>query len=140
MDAAKSIAIGIGIWLCVAGGVAALAGLSAIRRARVLRASGVQAWAVPAPAAAEDLREGAGRRPMIQYALADGRVIERACPGSLRKAGRLAPGERVLVWYDPADPGEILVYGRGTRVADLALAAAGVLCALTGAAIAVLVR
>jgi hypothetical protein len=122
--------------------VAWLAGLSAMRHWRTLRATGVPVWAmaVPAPASAADRREGLARRPMIQYALADGRVIERTCPGSVRKAAKLAPGERVLVLYNPLDPQDVLLHGRDARLGDRALVAAGVLCAFAGAAIAVLGR
>ena len=71
-------------------------------------------------------------------ALADGRVIER--PGG-RRPGRtsaLAPGQRVLVWYDPANPDDVLTYGRTGRRSDWTFLAAGLLLIVAGAVIAVI--
>jgi Protein of unknown function (DUF3592)/Mu transposase, C-terminal len=75
---------------------------------------------------------------VIQYALADGRVVERVSPGSARRARMLRPGEQVLVWYDPEDPEDVLVYGREGRAADLAFVIAGALFIMLGAGIAAL--
>jgi hypothetical protein len=130
------MAIVIGVWFALAGGVAALAGLAGLGRARRLRRSGLSAWAtaVPAPPAAGQ----PARRTMIQYALADGQVMERLSPQPARRAASLQPGQKVLVWYDAADPDDVLVYGRDGRLADRAFAAAGLLLILAGAAIAAL--
>jgi hypothetical protein len=73
---------------------------------------------------------------MIQYTLADGRVAERVSPRSARKAAMLRPGEKVLIWYDPDDPQDVLVYGREGRAADLAFVIAGALFIALGAGIA----
>ena len=59
--------------------------------------------------------------------------------GYAGQAGRkaaLEPGQRVLVWYDPEDPGDVLVYGRWGRGIDRAFVAAGTLFVLIGAWIA----
>jgi hypothetical protein len=64
---------------------------------------------------------------LLQYRLPDGAVMERP-------ASRLAPGGTVLVWYDPADPGDILVLGRDGRL-NAAFLAVGILFILLGAAI-----
>jgi hypothetical protein len=130
------MAIVIGVWFGLAGGVAVLAGLSAMGRARRLRRSGLSAWAtaVPAPPSASQ----PARRTMLQYALADGQVMERLSPQPARRAASLQPGQRVLVWYDAADPDDVLVYGRDGRLADRAFVAAGLLVILAGAAIAAL--
>ncbi|HEY7145844.1 MAG TPA: DUF3592 domain-containing protein [Streptosporangiaceae bacterium] len=128
----------IGVWFALAGGVAALAGLTRMRRARRLRRGGSPVWAVALPRPVP-MDEGAGGPPgrtMIQYTLADGRVVERVSPGPARKAALLRPGQRVLVWYDPDDPYELLVYGREGRVADLAFVIAGALFIALGAGIA----
>ena len=45
-------------------------------------------------------------------------------------------GQKVLVWYDPADPQDVLVYGRDGRIADLGFVLAGTVFVLAGAAIA----
>jgi hypothetical protein len=115
------------------GAVAVLAGMSDSRRSRRLRGGGERVWAmaIPPPRAVADGSEGR-QRPYLQYTLADGRVVERVCPGSVRKASMLAPGQQVLVWYDPADPSDVLVYGRDTRIADRAFVAVGLLFILLG--------
>ena len=130
----------IGVWCAVAGGLAALAGLSGMRRARRLRRSGSAAWAVavPGPVPADQRPGGTSRRILIQYTLADGRVIERLSPAPARKTASLRAGQQVLIWYDPDDPEDALVYGREGKAADLAFVIAGALLILTGVAIAVL--
>jgi hypothetical protein len=132
------VLIVIGVWFALAGGVAALAGLTAMRRARRLRRRGSPVWAValPGPVSMDEGPGGPPGRTVIQYALADGRVVERVSPGSARKAARLRPGQKVLVWYDPDDPQDVLVYGREGRVADLAFVIAGALFIALGAGIA----
>lgn len=70
----------------------------------------------------------------------DGRVLELSLPASARKAAALNPGQRVLVWYDPEDPQDVLVYGRDGHLADRTFVAAGTLFMLAGAAIATFIR
>ena len=130
----------IGVWFALAGGLAALAGLTAMRRARRLRRGGSPVWALALPRSVSVDEEEAGSpgRTMIQYTLADGRVVERPSPGSARKAAMLRPGEKVLVWYDPDDPQDVLVYGREGRAADLAFVIAGALFIMLGVGIVAL--
>jgi hypothetical protein len=125
-----------GVCLALAGGLAALAGLTAMSRGRRLRRRGSPVWAVvlPRPVSAD---EGPGRT-VLQYPLADGRVVEQVSPGSARRARMLRPGQKVLVWYDPEDPQDVLVYGREGRAADLAFVIAGTLFIVLGAGMAVL--
>jgi hypothetical protein len=147
------MAVVAGIWFALVGGIAALAGLSGMRASRRLRRDGVSAWAVAVPPAApagDAAQPGkaaqagqAGGEPdwpphrtMIQYALADGQVIERISPQPARKAAALRPGQQVLVWYDPADPQDVLVYGREGRIANRLFVAAGVLFILIGGGLA----
>jgi hypothetical protein len=128
----------IGVWFALAGGLAALAGLTGMRRARRLRRGGSPVWAValPRPVSMDEAAGGSPGRTVIQYTLADGRVVERVSPGSARKAAMLRPGQKVLVWYDPDDPQDVLVYGREGRVADLAFVIAGALFIVLGVGIA----
>jgi hypothetical protein len=130
----------IGIWFALAGGLAALAGLTAMRRTRGLRRGGSPVWAValPRPVATDEGAGGPPGRTVIQYTLADGRVVERLSPGSARKAAMLRPGQKVLVWYDPEDPQDVLVYGREGRAADLAFVIAGALFIVLGVGIVTL--
>jgi Protein of unknown function (DUF3592)/Mu transposase, C-terminal len=129
----------IGVVLALAGGLAVLAGWAEKRRFRQMRQHGVRTWAlaVTRPAAEDEAHGTARQQPtLIQFSLADGRLIEQGYPGSLRKARRLQPGQQVMVWYDPEDPREVLVYGRGTRVADFAFMAVGTLVILVGLLVA----
>jgi hypothetical protein len=128
----------IGVWIAVAGAVAGLAGLSGMRRARRLRRGGVTTWgvAVQPPASAD---QGAGESPrqtLIRYTLADRREIERIYPVSPRQAAFLLPGQKVLVWYDPEDPDDILVYGREGRLTDRVFVIAGAAFVLIGVGLA----
>lgn len=116
-----------------------LAGWAEQRRLRQLRQHGVRtlAMAVARPAAQDGAYGTAqAQQTLIQFSLGDGQVIEQGYPGSLRKARRLQPGQQIVVWYDPEDPREILVYGRSTRAADSAFIAAGTFFILVGLLIA----
>ena len=127
------MAVVIGLWFAAPGFVAALSGLTARGRVRRLRRSGRSAWAmvVPAPIDAD-----APRRNLIQYPLEDGRVIERLCPLPVRKATAPVAGQRLLVWYDPADPTDVLVNGWDGRYQDLVFLAVGVSFLVFGVSIA----
>jgi hypothetical protein len=118
----------IGILLAAPGALAVLAGACAMRRVRRLRRDGVTAWALTvAPPPSRDWQSaGTPRHMLIRYALPDGQVYERI---TLAEAGRasLEPGQRVLVWYDPEDPTDVLVYGRWGRSIDRAFVAGGTL-------------
>jgi hypothetical protein len=128
----------IGAWFALAGGIALLAGLTGRHRVRRLRRSGEPVWAmiVSAPAGPDERPGRPARRSLIQFTAADGRVIERGCPAG--GGGRLRPGQRVLVWPDPADPQDFLVYGREGGRANLAFMAAGAVLVLIGTALAAL--
>jgi Protein of unknown function (DUF3592) len=128
----------IGFWFAVVGGVAALAGLTARRRVARLRRTGEPAWAmvVPSRVSPGELAGGSPRRNLIQYSLTDGRVIERLCPRPVRRAAWPAVGQRVPVWYDPADPTDVLVNGWDGRYSDLAFLAVGVFFIVFGMGIA----
>jgi hypothetical protein len=126
-----------GIWIALAGGLAALAGLSGRRRIRRLRSGGIAAWAVAvSPLASARQQRRLSHRVLLQYTLADGRVLERPAPATAKRAAPLRPGQKVLIWYDPADPTDILVYGREGRISDTAFLTAGALFILAGAGIA----
>jgi hypothetical protein len=128
----------MGIWLAAGGAVACLAGYAGIRSARRLRRWGVSTWAmvVPRPRSSEgDVgRQSSGT--LIQYSLAGGQVLERYAPRRMGKSGWLSPGERVLVWYDPDDPQNVLLSGRANGVADVAFLLAGMAFILLGVVIA----
>jgi len=125
-----------GSWLALAGAIACLAGLAGARRRRRLRNSGLTTWAMvlPTPSAPEEGRHGSSE-VSVQFVLDDGRVIERTHGKSRRAA--LQPGRRVLVWYDPADPGDVLVYDSDSRWSDRVFLALGVVLVVVGVVLAV---
>jgi Protein of unknown function (DUF3592) len=133
------MAVIVGVWFALAGAVAVLAGWSGMLRRRRLRRTGLTAWAliVPSPSTADEPTPVASRRVHVQFALADGRIIERPCARPIAKSAALVPGKRVLVWYDAADPGEVLLYGRGGRQVDRVFLVAGTAFVLVGCAIAI---
>jgi hypothetical protein len=90
----------------------------------------------PEPAPGPEPPAGSPLRVLLQYRLADGRVLERSARARAANKAPLRPGEPVLIWYDPADPDDILIYGRWGRGADRAFLAAGTLLVLTGVALA----
>ena len=122
-----------GAWLALAGALALLAGLSGRARVRRLRRHGLTTWGVTAspPDAAERQPDGP-RRMLVQYRLADGQVLERIVPAAGLRRAPLQPGQKVLIWYDAEDPGDILVYGRWGRAADWAFVAAGAVLVVIG--------
>jgi hypothetical protein len=84
------------------------------------------------PVSVDEGTGGSSGKTVIQYTLADGRVVERISPGSAKKAAMLRQGEKVLVWYDPEDPQDVLVYGREGKAADLAFVIAGAVFIVLG--------
>jgi hypothetical protein len=121
-----------GIVLVASGGLAVLAGLSGMHRVRRLRRTGLATWALTSAPPASDDVPGSPRQVLLQYTLADGRVFERSALAANRKAA-LHPGQKVLVWYDPKDPDDVLVYGRWGRSADRVFVAAGTVLVVLGA-------
>lgn len=123
----------LGIWIGLAGVLPVLAGLTGIRRVQRLRREGVKSWAVAEPQPPGD----GARRVTLRYALPDERVLEQSMVWPARKIAALRPGQSVLIWYDPADPLDILVYGRQGRVSDLVFVIGGAALILFGAVIGV---
>lgn len=125
--------IAIGVWMALAGGLTALAGVTGLRRIRRLRAAGLKAWAAVTPRRSPDEHP---RSMSLEYELTDGRVIERVSSLPVRKAAALHQGQKVLIWYDPADPEDILVYGRKEGLLESAFVVTGLLFVLVGAGLA----
>ena len=119
----------LGIWIALAGVPAALAGLTGRRRRRRLRRDGVQAWATVVLLISDGERQVA-----LRYTLPDGEVLEKPVAG---KAEALLSGERVLIWYDQADPLDVLVSGREKKAADLVFVIAGATLVAAGVIIAI---
>ncbi len=125
-----------GAWLALAGVLAVMSGIASMRRARQLRRRGTTAWAVIVRSSGPGEHQDAGsRRMLVQFALPDGRVVERTCPEPTRGPGPRS-GQQVLVWYDPEDPADVLVSGRQSRRADKIFVAVGTLFMIVGSLIA----
>ena len=122
-----------GAWLSLVGALAAIAGLADSRRVRRLRRNGVKDWAtiVGSGIGPGDSAEVPSPE-MIRFSLADGRVVEKILPNPGRA------GQKILVWYDPDDPADVLVYGRQGRRVDGIFIAIGCVMFVAGAAIAAL--
>jgi hypothetical protein len=130
-----------GVWLALAGGVALLAGLAGTRRRHRLRDKGQTAWAMVLPVPADSDNPSSGSAQVsVQFALDDGRVIERRHARPVRRSAALRPGEQVLIWYDPADPADVVVYGSDGRWSDRAFLTAGALFVIVGVTLAGVVR
>jgi hypothetical protein len=126
----RSVLVVEGVIVVLGGALAALAGATGLARIRRLRRHGLTAWATIVPALHGDDEP---ERILVQFALADGRVIERP---SGRPSGRLSLGQKVLIWYDPADPDDVVTYGRTGWRLDWAFLTAGLLLIAIGLVIA----
>ena len=125
-----------GVWLALAGGIAMVAGLAATRRRRRLQSGGVMTWAMILPTPSDAGDAGRTAAVSVQFALQDGRVIERSQGRLARRTAPLRPGDRVLVWYDPADPSDVVVYGSDGRWSDRAFLVGGALLLAVGIVLA----
>jgi hypothetical protein len=124
------MASAVGIWMALSGVLPALTGLAALCRGRRLRRHGVRAWAAAVPDSSPNGKRGTA----LQYRLPDGRTFEKLGAG---KTAAPLPGERVLIWYDPADPQDILVRGHDRRRSDLVFVIAGAALVAAGAVIGI---
>jgi hypothetical protein len=118
----------LGIWIGLAGALPMLVGVTGMLRVRRLRHRGVQAWAVATPGEA-------GGGLTLSYTLSDGRAVEKIA-GAKRAA--VLPGERVLIWYDPADPLDVLIQGRRGRASNLMFVLTGAVFVAIGSVIGIL--
>jgi hypothetical protein len=130
------MALVLGAWLAFSGLVPFLVGLASRERSRRLRRDGVKTWAVVVLAPRQPSDDLTDRKVALEYSLADGRVMEQPIGVAGRKASALVPGQRVLIWYAPNDPADILVYGRDGQVSDRIFTLLGAALLLAGVLIA----
>lgn len=114
------------VFTVLAGLVAALAGGYGLHQARRIRRAGHGAMALvkPPPPGAE--------RALLEYETRDGRVMEVPAPAPLRPEGS------VRLWYDPADPRDVVVDGHERAWLDWGFVAVGLTLTAIGAALALL--
>jgi hypothetical protein len=118
----------LGIWIGLAGALPLLAGITGLHRVGRLHRDGVRTWAVAAPGPPDG-------GLVLRYTLPDGRVLEKLASA---KTAAVVSGERVLIWYDPADPLDVLVQGRSGTASNVAFVVAGAAFAVAGAVIGIL--
>ncbi|MBO1335400.1 DUF3592 domain-containing protein [Streptomyces sp. VRA16 Mangrove soil] len=113
------------------GLVALLAGAYGLRRTRRIRAAGnvVEALVKP-PQPGSD-------RPLLQFATADGQVIEVVSPVPAGRHRPLPAGGVVSVAYDTEDPRETVVLGGERPGVDRGFMIAGAVLVLVGMGLAV---
>jgi Protein of unknown function (DUF3592) len=117
----------LGIWIGLAGALPVLVGVTGMRRVRRLRQRGVKTWAVATPRP-----DGGGM--MLRYTLPDGRELVKF---TAARTGSLRPGQGVLIWYDPDDPADVLVYRREGRASNLVFLLVGLVFVAIGAVIGI---
>ncbi|MFD9718340.1 hypothetical protein [Streptomyces sp. NPDC059076] len=118
------------VFTAMAGLVAMLAGAYGLRHTRRITGSCYFALALVKPPPPGALR------PLLTYETLDGRVVETVSPVALD-----ATSGSVRLWYDPADPYDVVIDGHQRTALDRALIAAGVvlLALALGLAAAVLI-
>ncbi|MFI9100708.1 DUF3592 domain-containing protein [Streptomyces fildesensis] len=114
----------------LSGVVVSLAGLAGLRAIRLIGGAGTEAEALvkrTGPAAADS-----AIRPLLQFTVADGRVVEISSPVPASRHRPLTDGSTVWVRYDPVDPRDVVVVGRERRGLEYALVGIGALFVLIG--------
>ncbi|MFD4977220.1 DUF3592 domain-containing protein [Streptomyces sp. NPDC058424] len=112
------------------GCVMTLAGLTGLRETRRIERTGIRAWALVkrTPGACGD--DPSSPRPLLQFSTEAGQVVEIASPVPATRRRPLRDGDTLLITYDPADPGTIVVHNRERRLLDYGFIAAGTLVLL----------
>ncbi|MGW8762492.1 DUF3592 domain-containing protein [Streptomyces sp. NPDC055815] len=121
-------------FLGLGGAVVHLVGAVGLSRIHRLRREGVTVPALVRYRSAGEEDGGYPRRPSLQFATLDGRVIEVVCPVPPSRTQALVDGGEVSVTYDPVDPSQILVDGRERRGLEYALMGCGAAVALAAMA------
>ncbi|MEU6011659.1 DUF3592 domain-containing protein [Streptomyces sp. NPDC047453] len=128
MSAADTIVIAV--FAACGGCVMALAGLTGLRQARRIERTGLRAWALVKPNPGARGEDSPSPRPLLQFSTETGQVVEIGSPVPPTRRRPLHDGDTLLISYDPADPGSIVVYNRERRLLDYGFIAAGTLILL----------
>ncbi|MER6129266.1 DUF3592 domain-containing protein [Streptomyces sp. NPDC001795] len=120
----------IAVFAACGGCVMVLAGLAGLRQTRRVERTGVRAWALVKhnPQARGD--DPSSPRPLLQFSTETGQVVEIGSPVPATRRRPLHDGDTLLITYDPADPGTIVVHNHERRLLDYGFIAAGTLVLL----------
>ncbi|MEU2737289.1 DUF3592 domain-containing protein [Streptomyces sp. NPDC007095] len=120
----------LAVFAACGGGLMALAGITSLRQTRRIARSGVRVWALVKrnPGSRDD--DPAPPRPLLQFTTEDGRVVEIVSPVAPTRRRPLQHGDTLLITYDPANPGTVVVYNRERRLLDYVFIAAGAIVVL----------
>ncbi|MFH8837178.1 DUF3592 domain-containing protein [Streptomyces sp. NPDC017868] len=121
--------------LGLGGTFAHLVGAMGLSRIHRLRRDGVTVPALVRYRTAAEEDAAHPRRPLLQFATLDGRVIEVVSPVPPSRTHALVDGSEVSITYDPADPSQILVDGRERRGLEYAFMGCGAALALSALAL-----
>lgn len=124
----------LGAVIVLGGALSLIAGVTDRRRVRRIRAGGETAWATIVPAPKHPEYEPSAYRPLLRFRTADGRPVEVFSPRPPSRRRPLTEGRKILVYFDPADPAQVVMHGGRDR-ADLAFIALGA-AAIVGAVVA----
>lgn len=124
----------LGMVIVLGGAVALIAGIADRRRTRHIRAAGETAWAVIVAAPTHPEYEPSAYRPLLRFETSDGRVVEVFSPLPPTRRRPLTEGRKILVYFDPAEPTQVLIHG-GRQRSSATFIALGIV-AIVGALIA----
>jgi hypothetical protein len=112
------------------GGVMALAGITGLRQTHRIERTGARALALVKRNTGARGDDPSSPRPLLQFSTETGQVVEIVSPVPATRRRPLHDGDRLLITYDPADPGTVVVHSRERRVLDYAFITAGTLVLL----------
>ncbi|MEU8695758.1 DUF3592 domain-containing protein [Streptomyces sp. NPDC048665] len=118
------------IFAACGGCVLALAGLTGLRQTRRIERTGIKAWALVKRNPVARGEDPSSSRPLLQFSTEAGQVVEIGSPVPATRRRPLRDGDTLLITYDPADPGIIVVHNRERRLLDYGFIAAGTLVVL----------
>lgn len=128
----------LGAVILLGGALSLIAGVLDRRRIRRIRADGETAWATIVGAPRHPEYEPSAYRPLLRFDTADGRPVEVFSPLPPSRRRPLTEGRKILVYFDPADPTQVVLHGSRDR-ADLAFIGLGAVAILGALAAMVLV-
>ena len=102
----------LGVVIVLGGVVSLVAGVTGRRRSRRIRGEGETAWATIVPAPRHPEYEPSAYRPLLRFRTSDGRAVEVFSPLPPTRGRPLVEGQKVLVYFDPAEPTQVLLHWR----------------------------